>query len=90
MRPGEARLMKLEDIDRSDDLWVYRPSEHKLEHKGIERVIYIRPEGQKLLTPYLEMEPCRYLFEARPGKQYTKDSYCRAVTRACKRAKIDS
>ena len=53
MRPGEVRLMTLEEIDRSDEVWEYRPAEHKLEHKGIERVIYIGSEGQKILLPYL-------------------------------------
>jgi integrase len=90
MRPGEVRLMTLGEVDRSDEVWEYRPAEHKLEHKDIERVIYIGSEGQKILLPYLKADPAQYLFEARPGKPYTKDSYCRAVTRACKRAKIDS
>jgi len=89
-RPGEIRLIKMEDIDRTGDVWEYRPAEHKLEHKNIERVIFIGSEGQRLLLPYFKANPAQYLFEARPGKHYTKDSYCRAVSRACKKAKIES
>ena len=90
MRPGEVRLMTLNEIDRTGELWEYRPNDHKLLHKDIDRVIYIGSEGQRILRPYLKADPARYLFEARSGKPYTKDSYCRAVTRACTRAGIES
>lgn len=90
MRPGEVRLMKLEDIDRTGELWVYRPSEHKLEHREIDRPINIGFEGQKILLPYLKADTAQYLFETRGGKHYTKDAYCREISRACERAKIDS
>jgi len=89
MRPGEVRLMKLKDIDRSGEIWEYRPSEHKLEHKGIERVIFIGAEGQKALLPYLKADPERYLFETRSGRPFAKDGYCREIARACERAKVD-
>ena len=52
-RPGEICILKPKDIDRSGDPWVYQPSEHKTAHRGYERNIYIGPEAQKKLLPFL-------------------------------------
>jgi len=65
MRPQEVRLMRACDIDRSDDIWIYTPHEHKTEHRGKTRTIPILPESQAILTPYLianETTPEAYLF----------------------------
>ena len=45
-RPGEIVIMRPCDIDRSEGVWVYRPTEHKTEHHGYERTIYIGPKAQ--------------------------------------------
>ena len=39
MRPGEAVSMKLEDIDRSGAVWVYRRGRHKTRHRGKKRAV---------------------------------------------------
>jgi integrase len=88
MRPGEVRVMRLCDIDRSGDVWEYRPTVHKLEHKDISRVIFLGKEAQAIVNEYASSDDDRPLFEASPGKTYTKDGYCRAVSRACKQAGI--
>ena len=41
-RPGEARLIRPCDIDRSGDVWIYRPGSHKTEHHGRERRVFRR------------------------------------------------
>jgi site-specific recombinase XerD len=41
------------DVDRSQDVWRYRPASHKTEHMDRERVIFIGPHGQDVLRPYL-------------------------------------
>lgn len=53
MRPGEVCLIRPADVDRSGAVWTYRPSEHKLEHHGRDRIILIGPRGQDVLRPYL-------------------------------------
>ena len=53
MRPGEVCILRPCDIERTDDLWFYRPESHKTEHHGRERVVTIGPIGQRLLTTYL-------------------------------------
>ena len=51
MRPGEVRLMTLEEIDRSGSVWKYRPALHKLDHKEIDRLIFIGGQSQQILLP---------------------------------------
>lgn len=90
MRPGEVRLMRLADINRSGDVWEYVPSEHKTQHRGKQRRIYIGPDGQKVLQPFLKADQTRYVFESKPGKRYGKDSFIKAVSRSCEETGIPS
>jgi integrase len=70
MRPQEVELMRGADIDRTDpECWVYRPTRHKGEHQGRERVIYLGPRAQSLLEPYLGAEPSGYLFSPRRAEE---------------------
>ena len=52
-RPGEICSIRPGDLDRSSDVWLYRPSEHKTEHYEKHRVIVIGPQAQRVLAPYL-------------------------------------
>jgi integrase len=113
-RPMEVRLIRPCDIDRSKDVWCYRPEEHKTEHHGHERHIFIGPKAQTIIKPWLLRPHDSFCFspresvkdegtgltaadqqgrvgQSRPNARkqfYTKDSYCRAITRACKRADV--
>jgi integrase len=62
MRPGEVCIMRLADIDRSGDVWTYRPHTHKTQHHGRDRVVFLGPKAQHLLTPFLATDRDRYLF----------------------------
>jgi len=53
MRPGEVCILRPCDVDRSTDPWQYVPSHHKTEHRGRHRVVFIGPQGQDVLRPYL-------------------------------------
>ena len=61
-RPGEVCILRPCDIDRSGDVWVYRPANHKTEHHGHDRTIHIGPKAQAILTPYLLREADAYAF----------------------------
>lgn len=52
-RPGEVCSLRPCDIDRSDEVWVYTPDEHKTEHHEKSRQVYIGPQAQQVLSPYL-------------------------------------
>jgi integrase len=69
MRSGEVVSMRTGDIDRSGKLWVYRPSHHKNLHRGHAREVYLGPKAQELLTPYLKLDPQRYLFNPKEAEQ---------------------
>jgi len=45
MRPSEVCAIKPADVDRSADVWEYRPGGHQTEHHGRERIVFIGPEG---------------------------------------------
>jgi integrase len=60
MRPAEVCIMRPRDIDRSGDVWVYRPPRHKTEHVGHDRVVAVGPRAQEILLRYLarDAEAC--------------------------------
>ncbi len=52
-RPHEVCDVRPCDVDRTGDVWQYRPERHKTEHHGRERVIFVGPQAQDVLRPYL-------------------------------------
>jgi integrase len=56
-RPAEACTIRPVDIDRSADVWEYRPRSHKTEHHGHSRVIFVGPQAQAVLLRYLARDP---------------------------------
>lgn len=53
MRPGEVCGLSMAEVDRSGDLWLYRPSQHKAAHHGRQRVIPIGPKAQDAIITFL-------------------------------------
>ena len=115
-RPGEVCRLRPCDIDRSDDVWQFRPETHKTEHHGRSRFIFIGPLAQAVLLPYLLRNSDAYCFsptesekklhdemranrktkvqpsqlsrskpraQRKPRDRYTRNSYLKAVCRAC-------
>ena len=62
MRPGEVCMMRTLDIDTSGRVWVYRPESHKTEHHGRDRLIYLGPQAQTVIKPWLRTVHAEYLF----------------------------
>ncbi len=123
-RPSELLRMRPRDLDRSDEVWQFRPTHHKNAHRGHERVIYFGPRAQLVLRSFLHGRPAdAFLFSPieaeaervarrsarrttppaygnRPGKSrvrspkrapretYDRDSYRRAIQRACQKAGV--
>lgn len=52
-RPGEVCMLTPGLIDRSESVWEATLEEHKTSYRGKVRTIYIGPEAQRILTPYL-------------------------------------
>lgn len=93
MRPNEVCSMRPMDIDRTADVWLYSPAEHKTQHHGKRRQILIGPKGQAILAPFLLrpsdefcFRPTRHVAVPKKQKRYRVDSYRQAIERACDRA----
>jgi integrase len=52
-RPGEVCSLRPCDVDRTNDVWAYRPAGHKTEHLDRQRVIHIGPRAREVLLPYM-------------------------------------
>jgi integrase len=61
------------EIDRSDTIWVFRPTRHKTLERGRSRAIAIGPRAQAVLTPWLRANPGEFLFQPREARQ-TQDA----------------
>jgi integrase len=62
MRPGEAARMRTCDIDTTGRVWVYTPNRHKTEHHGKTREVFLGPEAQEIVKPWLKTDLQAYLF----------------------------
>ena len=67
-RAGEVMVMRGMDLNTSGEVWMYRPGSHKNKHRGLERVIYLGPQAQAVVRPFLTTDlqaflfsPCRYV-----------------------------
>ena len=85
MRPDEVTIMRPCDIDRSGEIWVYRPNSHKLEWLDQEKEILLGPRAQRLLKRWIEgREPTEYLFSPRE----TAESNARELEKRRKRPSL--
>lgn len=84
MRPGEVRAIKAADLDRSGELWHFRPAAHKMSYRGRSKIILMGPKAQAVLTPFLfGRKPDDYLFSAARAKQERAES-----RRAARKSKV--
>ena len=72
-RPGEVCSLRPIDIDRSGDIWLYIPDEHKTEHHEKHRVIVLGPRAQDLLQCYLNRKPDAYCFSPAEAEQLRRE-----------------
>lgn len=61
-RPGEIRRMTVRQIDRSGDLWCYRPASHKTAGLGKNREVWIGPQAREILAGFLTADQDTPLF----------------------------
>jgi integrase len=62
MRPGEVVAMRSGEVDRSGEIWVFRPRRHKTLHKGVNRAVALGPQAQAVLGPWLKDDPATFVF----------------------------
>lgn len=69
MRPGEVVAMRGCEVDRSKRPWTYQPRTHKTAHLEHERVVYLGPQAQAVLSPFLGDGREGYLFSAAEAEE---------------------
>jgi integrase len=80
MRPGEVCKLRPCDIDRSNEVWEYRPESHKTEHHGRDRVVFIGPQAKSVLSPYLFREPIFHCFSPAESREWFRDERAKSRT----------
>lgn len=82
-RPSEVCLLRPCDIDRSREIWSYRPASHKNQHHDKDRVIFIGPQAQQILLRYLLRDSLRYCFSPKDSEAARK-----AALRSRRKSKV--
>lgn len=68
MRPGEVVVMRPCDVDREDEVWVYKPATHKTAYRGHGRVVYFGQNARRTLAPWLQRDARAYCFDPREAE----------------------
>lgn len=77
-RGGELFPLRTCDIDRSGEVWKYRPTAHKTAHFGHSRTIYFGPQAQEVLRPFLKMDLAAFLFTPADSVAYWREQAAQA------------
>jgi integrase len=85
MRPDEVCRLRPCEVDRSAEVWTFKPEHHKTAHRGRQRTVFIGPKGQDILRSYLLRDAESFCFvpaetvakqlEKRHAKRKTPLSY---------------
>lgn len=81
-RPQDVVGLTAAALDRSADVWVYRPAAHKGAWRGKAREVFVGPRAQEVLAPWL--------LRAGGGRvwPYTVSGYNQAIEKAARRAGV--
>lgn len=69
MRPEEVCLIRPMDIDRTSDVWIYRPDSSKMEHINVDRRVFLGPRAQLILAQWLNRSPGDYCVSPREAER---------------------
>jgi integrase len=72
-RPGEICSMRTGDIDRTGDVWIYKPRQHKNQYRGHQREIYVGPRAQEILRPLLKLDPDAFIFSPKEAERQRRE-----------------
>lgn len=72
-RPQDICNLRWCDIDESDDIWIFTPFEHKMEHKRKVRHIAIRFEAQIIFEQYRHRPVNEFIFSPRETVRIVAD-----------------
>jgi integrase len=64
-RAGEVMVMRAIDLSMTGPVWTYRPRRHKNQHRGMDRIIFLGPQAQEIVKPFLTIDLEAFLFSPR-------------------------
>ncbi len=56
-------------VDRANEIWEIRLDDHKTAHHGLDRTIFVGPNAQAILLPYLLREADSFCFDPSEGER---------------------
>jgi integrase len=83
MRPGEVCIMRTADINKGGRIWEFAPESHKTKHLDRDRTIFVGPQAQEILRPWLRAELEAYLFQPREA-----DAERRVAMRLARKSRV--
>jgi integrase len=69
MRPGEVCAMRGCDLDTSGNIWTYVPAQHKTQHHGRGRTVFLGPKAQAIVENWLKSDLQAFLFSPAESEQ---------------------
>jgi integrase len=79
MRPDEVCRLRPCEVDRSGEVWSFKPTHHKTAHRGRQRTVFIGPKGKDVLRPFLLRDAETFCFV--PAETVTRQLELRHATR---------
>ena len=73
-RPGEVCKLKPAMVNRSNEVWEVKLDEHKTAYRGKTRILYVGPQAQRVLAPYLLRAESSYCFSAIESEQQRRSA----------------
>ena len=73
-------MLRAIDLDTTRPVWIFRPASHKTAHHGKDRHIYLGPQAQAILSPFMAHRPLdAYLLSPREGRaeRQAEGAHCR-------------
>lgn len=68
-RPGEVCIIRPCDVDMTGDVWSWKLSAHKTEHRGRDRIVAIGPRAQDVLRRYLLRDDQTFCFSPKDSER---------------------
>jgi integrase len=68
-RSGELCVMRACDIDMTGRIWIYKPQRHKNQFREQSREIYLGPQSQAIVKPFLKLDQGAYLFSPMEARE---------------------
>lgn len=72
MRPSEVCRMRPCEIDRSGEVWVYRPKKHKTARMGKIKAVPLLGDAREAITDYLNRDPQTFCFSPRESVAWSR------------------